>query len=212
MNSLLKDTKESVLTAEESARIKTSPTVQTLVERKKNEIELRKNYINHLLGLLDLHGFKIEREDLTDSGIKPKTSSKTTKTNSSKIDEYINLLKHDEPEKLRAGDYYQHKLLEHMSTLLHIQPNLTGTCDQLDVKNLVEWLQCADIYTSSGAFPIPASKILWEQGCTVDLDTRSQKSILNRILKHFFGMKAEECARRRNNSVRIREYSLSRNE
>lgn len=209
---LLTDTKTSALTADELFRLQSSPTIQSLVARKQNEIDLRNNYTNHLFELFELHGFHLIHEDFTAATSKTISTRHIRNTTSSKISAYQALLERHNPNELTAKDYFVYAFLIELCNRLNINPNSeNGTFDQIDVQNLVEWIKTSEIYLSNRQVKKAVPHILHEEGCHINLNAKNQKTILNRIVSHFFGLKSKSSHRGKQvGDKRIREYEYFR--
>lgn len=206
---LLADTKNSILTFEESARLQTSKTIKSLCDRQQSEINLRKDYTNHLLELLELHQFKVIHEDWKNSSEKSVSPRQSSTSKASKVTEYAALMEHKSPDELRTKDYFVFKLLIELRKILHIESGSSNKFNQLDIQSLVEWLRTKEFYLSNGQDKSTAIQILETQGCYVDLKAKKPKSTLNRIASHFFGLKSKEINRGKlNGNERVREYEF----
>lgn len=191
------------ITDEEFERLKQSPAVKVLIERKQIEQQLRYQYFNNFLGLLEIHQFPLQRivvdASLTAQGKqhlqameKPSKSPWRPRT----VPEYIALLDHENTEQLCLGDELLHTFLVTLLNKLNIDhATLEGVCSGANFTSVMHWINTGKIDSKRKGLARPIQLILQKAGLKVDACSRKKKSMINKVLKHYFAIKAEEDAR-----------------
>lgn len=202
----LSRTPTSDLTEAEVDDYKQSLAVKILIERKQIEQQVRSQYFNNFLKLLQIHQFPLKRitadEDHTTKGknhLNLMEKKLRDPWRSRPVSDYISLLNHKNKNQLSLGDNILLTFLVTLLNKLNINhTTLNGVCSGTEFTDVMNWIATGKISLDKHGLSRPVQLILQKSGLKINVSTRKKKSMINIILKHYFGIIAEDEESREN--------------